>query len=270
MQRKIVAIGGGSVGGSTRADGTISPWETEPIDREIVRLTGKAHPNLLVIAHAQRTAPRQEGWMRSVGAAYAARLGCIGRFLSRETLESDFAEAEAAAAWADIIYESGGDTLSMTDLWRATGFDRVLRQAWEAGTVLCGVSAGANCWFDSCSSDSLQILRNDPTAPLISVEGIHLVRGFFTPHCDEKSEYFDRLDHMKNAVGEQDTVGFGLSNGAALEIVDDTWRVLTGDASAHGIEPYGAKGYWKNGEYVFSHLPADGRFRPITELLARE
>ena len=73
MQRKIVAIGGGSVGGSTRADGTVSPWETEPIDREIVRLTGKTHPNLLVIAHAQRTAPRQEGWMRSIGGAYAAR-----------------------------------------------------------------------------------------------------------------------------------------------------------------------------------------------------
>ena len=268
MSRKIVAIGGGSVGGA-KPDGTAALWETEPIDREIVRLSGKAHPHLLVIAHAQATPPRQEGWMRSVGAAYAARLGCIGRFLAREMLTENFSEAEDAVEWADIIYESGGDTLSMTDLWRKTGFDRVLRQAWEAGKVLCGVSAGANCWFDSCSSDSLQILRQDPTAPLIAVEGIHLVRGFFTPHCDEKSAYFDRLDHMKNAVREQDTVGFGLSNGAALEIVDDTWRVLTGDASAHGIEPYGAKGYWKDGEYVFTHLPADGRFRPIGELLAR-
>ena len=158
----------------------------------------------------------------------------------------------------------------MMDLWKKTGFDMVLRQAWEAGTVLCGVSAGANCWFESCSSDSMQIQLQDETAPLISVPCLGLEKGFFTPHCDETTAYYSRLEHLKSAVGEQDTVGFGLSNGAALEIVDDTWRVLTGDASAHGIEPYGAKGYWKNGEYVFSHLPADGRFRPITELLARE
>ena len=267
MEKKIVAIGGGSVGGPGR-DGTEVPWETEPIDREIVRLTGKAHPHLLVIAHAQGTPQRQEGWMRTVGAAYAARLGCIARFLARETLTEDFREAEDAVDWADIIYESGGDTLTMTDIWRATGFDRVLRDAWEAGKVMCGVSAGANCWFDSCSSDSLQIIRQDETAPLIAVEGIHLVRGFFTPHCDETTPYYSRLDHMRQAVREQNTVGFGMSNGAALEIVDDTWRVLTGDASRHGIEPYGARGYWKDGEYHFERLPADNQLRNLKELMS--
>lgn len=35
----------------------------------------------------------------------------------------------------------------MIKLWKENGFDKVLRNAWENGKVMCGVSAGANCWF---------------------------------------------------------------------------------------------------------------------------
>ncbi len=44
--------------------------------------------------------------------------------------------------WADIIYEGGGNTLDMIKMWREIGFDQILRQAWENGKVMCGVSAG--------------------------------------------------------------------------------------------------------------------------------
>jgi hypothetical protein len=52
MSRKIVAIGGGE-NGRLKPDGTRKPYETGVIDQEIVRLTGKEHPNFLFLGHAQ-------------------------------------------------------------------------------------------------------------------------------------------------------------------------------------------------------------------------
>ncbi len=32
-------------------------------------------------------------------------------------------------------------------MWRAHGIDEVLRECWERGVVLCGLSAGSLCWY---------------------------------------------------------------------------------------------------------------------------
>ena len=54
----------------------------------------------------------------------------------------------------DVIYVGGGNTANMLAIWRLHGVDVVLREAWSRGIVLAGVSAGANCWFEACSTDS--------------------------------------------------------------------------------------------------------------------
>jgi len=47
----------------------------------------------------------------------------------------------------DIIYVGGGCVLSLLGVWGAHGIDLILREAWERGIILCGVSAGSLCWF---------------------------------------------------------------------------------------------------------------------------
>ena len=47
----------------------------------------------------------------------------------------------------DLIYVGGGSVVSMLGAWRAHGIDRILRECWQAGVVLCGLSAGSLCWF---------------------------------------------------------------------------------------------------------------------------
>jgi peptidase E len=47
----------------------------------------------------------------------------------------------------DLIYVGGGSVISMLGVWRAHGVDLLIREAWEAGVVLCGLSAGSLCWF---------------------------------------------------------------------------------------------------------------------------
>lgn len=52
MSKKIVAIGGGE-NGRIGSDGTRYPYELANQDMEIIRITGKEHPNFLFLAHSQ-------------------------------------------------------------------------------------------------------------------------------------------------------------------------------------------------------------------------
>lgn len=75
----------------------------------------------------------------------------------------------------DLIFVGGGNTANLLAVWRVHGLDTILRDAWMAGVVLAGASAGANCWFEASTTDSFGAL-----APL--TDGIGLLRGSFCPH----------------------------------------------------------------------------------------
>lgn len=54
----------------------------------------------------------------------------------------------------DVIYVGGGNTANMLAVWRVQAMDKALAAAWRKGVVLCGVSAGAMCWFEGSLTDS--------------------------------------------------------------------------------------------------------------------
>lgn len=84
----------------------------------------------------------------------------------------------AAVLEADLIYVGGGNTVAMLAVWREFGFDAVLRQAYASGTVLAGISAGANCWFEHYITDSI------PGGG--TRQGLGLLAGTFCPHLDSE------------------------------------------------------------------------------------
>lgn len=261
MSKKIVAIGGGE-NGRLRSNGTRYPYELANQDREIINLTGKEYPNFLLLAHAQPL-ERQDGYFQVMVDIYEKMYGCSCRHLKSNEL-TDSKYVKSLVDWADIIFEGGGNTLGMIKLWRETGFDLILKQAWSDGKVMCGVSAGANCWFKKCSSDSLKIKYGDDQ-PLIGIDCLGFVDGLFVPHCDEK----DRLNNVKELLRESDQVGLSMSNCTALEIVDDKYRLITSDASYHGIEAYGLKSYWKDGEYIEKIIDNSLEFKSLQKLLSK-
>ena len=54
----------------------------------------------------------------------------------------------------DVILVTGGNTANAIAVWRAHGFDEILRAAWQAGVLLSGWSAGMICWFEQGVTDS--------------------------------------------------------------------------------------------------------------------
>ena len=126
MERKIVAIGGGS-NGRINADGSRSPYNTELIDKEIVRLANKEKPNFLFIGHAQPL-ETQESYFNCMQEIYGKIFGCNCKILKSDELYN-LTKVEQLISWADIIYEGGGNTQDMICLWKETGFDSILRTA---------------------------------------------------------------------------------------------------------------------------------------------
>ena len=50
-------------------------------------------------------------------------LDCNVRWLKISELKEDINKAKEVVEWADIIYEGGGATELMINLWKETGFD---------------------------------------------------------------------------------------------------------------------------------------------------
>jgi peptidase E len=54
----------------------------------------------------------------------------------------------------DVIWVGGGSVANLCAVWRVHGLDEILHEAWQAGVVLGGVSAGSICWHTGGSTDS--------------------------------------------------------------------------------------------------------------------
>ncbi|SOD74412.1 peptidase E [Jatrophihabitans sp. GAS493] len=54
----------------------------------------------------------------------------------------------------DVIWATGGSVAGLLAMWDLHGVGAALRQAWEAGVVLTGVSAGSICWHTGGTTDS--------------------------------------------------------------------------------------------------------------------
>jgi dipeptidase E len=76
----------------------------------------------------------------------------------------------------DIVYVGGGSMLGLLAVWRALGLDVILRECWEAGVVLAGLSAGAMCWFEWGVTSSLGSPAPSP--------GLGFLPGSLSVHMD--------------------------------------------------------------------------------------
>ena len=73
------------------------------------------------------------------------------------TIRQDFDSEKMKAKFekADFLYVGGGNTVFMLEHWRKTGLLQYIREAYERGVLIAGLSAGAICWFDEMYSDSV-------------------------------------------------------------------------------------------------------------------
>ena len=130
----------------------------------------------------------------------------------------------------DVIYVGGGNTANMLAVWRIHRVDLALRDAWEQGIVLAGLSAGSLCWFGGGITDSfgpgLTTLR----------DGLGMLPMTNCPHYDGETL---RRPTYERAIADGLPGGFAADDGAALHFVGtDLVEVVTSrpDAGAYRVE----------------------------------
>jgi dipeptidase E len=131
----------------------------------------------------------------------------------------------------DALFVSGGNTANMLAIWRAHGFDQIVREAWEQGVVLAGSSAGMICWFEAGVTDSygpqLDGMR----------DGLGFLPGSACPHYDGEER---RRPVYQELVAGGFPPGVAADDGVALHYVGTELReVVTtrADARAYRVEP---------------------------------
>ena len=106
----------------------------------------------------------------------------------------------------DVIYVGGGSMINLLALWRAHGLDTVLREAWQAGIVLAGLSAGSMCWFDGGITKGRG--RPRPAA------GLGFLPGSNSVHYDGEPER--RPAYLAAIAGGALPAGYGVDDGVGL------------------------------------------------------
>jgi dipeptidase E len=141
-------------------------------------------------------------------------------------------------------------------LWRRLGVDELMRSAARRGTVLCGVSAGAICWFAHGHSDSRRY-GGGANWEHIRVRGLGIVPGLFCPHYHAESREAD-LARMTARTGDR---AIACDNDSAFIVEGSRYRVAPALPRASVClvsRDTGAAGPRR--------LPSDGVLRPLAEL----
>ncbi|MFI1198499.1 peptidase E [Streptomyces sp. BHT-5-2] len=219
--RRLALLGGGF---STDADGLLDDW--------VLRHARTPRPKVCFLPTASGDAA---GYIGRFLAAFGPRDCAPGVLpLFRRELDDDALRALVLAQ--DVIYVGGGNTANLLAVWRAHGMDRLLVEAYERGTLLCGISAGANCWAEGSHTDSFGPLTCLP-------DGLGLLPGSVCPHYD--SEPGRRASYRAAVAGGALPAGWALEDGVAALFTDGLLTETvsrTAQARLHRLQPDGQGG----------------------------
>ena len=145
-----------------------------------------------------------------------SKLGFISSHLSLFPMPN-VPDVRAHLLAQDVIWVGGGSTANLLALWRLHGLDVILRECWEAGVVLKGVSAGSLCWHVGGTTDSF-----GPTLVPVT-NGLAFLPYSNSPHHDAE-EQRRPLIHRLIADGTLPD-GYATENGTGIvffgtELVD--------------------------------------------------
>jgi len=192
MQR-IVAMGGGGF--------SMEP-DNPRLDRWILSLAQRRRPRVLFVPTARGDA---EDYIARFYEAFAQH-DCEPSHLPLFVRGTE--DLRQVVLGQDVVYVGGGNTANLLAVWRVHGLDAIVREAWERGVLLCGVSAGALCWFEAGLTDSFGY----PLRPLSN--GLGLLPGSFCPHYDSE---LGRRDAYRRLIASGELPeGYAADDGAAI------------------------------------------------------
>ena len=211
-RRQIIAMGGGGF--------SMEP-DNPALDLYILAQTRKRTPSVCFLATATGDADGYVERFYTAFKAHRCRPSHVPLFRRTPDLKQ-------ALLTQDVIYVGGGNTKSMLAVWRDWDIPRLLRRAWQNGTVLAGISAGGICWFRMGVTDSWG-------KGLAGMPCLGLLPGTCCPHYDGEPERRPALHRLVKS-GAVPTA-LALDDGAAAHFVERKLsRIVSSRPEALGYE----------------------------------
>ena len=232
MEKRIIAIGGGEIKNKT----------TLEIDGYIADLAkahaGEKRANALFIGTASHDSmPYFNSFRKTYTSVYDIKAEVALMVYGEMSVEKIQGKIEAA----DCIYVGGGDTVFMLDKWKEFGIDKMLIDAYESGKIICGLSAGAICWFTDMYTD-YEIMRGQ-SADYVLKKGLGVLDGAMCPHFNEREQDFTNA--LKKGVING---AYCVENDCAIEFVNGKFtKVISSGGKAYYLEN-------QNGEIIKKEL----------------
>ncbi|MFA3872827.1 Type 1 glutamine amidotransferase-like domain-containing protein [Streptomyces sp. MMCC 100] len=218
---RLALIGGGF---SDDEDGLLDDW--------VLGQVRVPRPKVCFVPTASGDAP---AYVERFFAAFQAR-SCEPSVLPLFHRELDDEALRTFVLSQDVVYVGGGSTANLLAVWRAHGVDRLLHEAFDRGTLLCGISAGANCWAEGSHTDSFGPLTH-------LADGLGLLSGSVCPHYD--SEPGARSSYRAAVANRALPPGWALEDGVGAlftdgRLTDSVTRLP--QARLYRVEPDGGGG----------------------------
>jgi peptidase E len=214
MSGHIVAMGGGGFGSG-------NPM----LDRYALSLVDADRPKVCFIPTASGD---DGGYTLEFYKAYSS-YGCDPFVLNLFNREVE--DIRSFLLGMDMVYVGGGSTANLLAVWRLHGVDEALREAWDSGVVLSGLSAGANCWFEASTTDSFLLGQADALH-----DGLGFLAGSYCPHYSSEPER--RPNYLNMVATGVLPDGYACEDGTAVHFVGaglHTAVSVDGDAAAYRV-----------------------------------
>lgn len=204
MEKRIIAIGGGEIKSKT----------TLKIDEYIANLAkihaGDKRANALFIGTASHDSmPYFNSFRKTYTSVFDIKAEVALMVYGEMSVEKIAGKIDNA----DCIYIGGGDTIFMLEKWKEFGIDKMLIDAYNQGKIICGLSAGAICWFKDMYTD-YEIMRGQSSEYVLR-KGLGVLDGAMCPHFNDREQDFT----VALLKGEIDGA-YCVENDCAIEFID--------------------------------------------------
>ncbi len=199
MIRRILAIGGGEI--RERETLTIDAY----IAAEAKKIAGERRACGLFIPTASHDCMPYYNTFHKVYTGIFDIKTDVALTVNREF---DMEKMKGKFEKADFLYIGGGNTVYMLEQWKATGLLGLIREAYERGVFIVGLSAGGICWFEDMYSDSVV------EGEYKMYRGLGWLKGKISPHYNERMLDFDEIVRYNRFCA------WGVENNAAVEFAD--------------------------------------------------
>lgn len=202
MKKRLIAIGGGE----------IKNKETLEIDRYIAEevkagVTDRRACGLFIPTASHDFMPYYNSFHKTYTGVFDIKTDValtVYKEVDIEKLKEKFAKA-------DFIYVGGGDTVFMLEHWKKSGMLELVKEFYDSGKLVCGLSAGAICWFETMYTDSDVGGSGEKYA---LYPGLNLIKGIISPHYNQRIVDFDKI------LCYNKSCAYGIEDKCALEFID--------------------------------------------------